>query len=400
MSGIDDTNYKQNPSTDWIASVRERFPTHSYVDETLTKKLQRRSGPPHHRQAIKRVVERLSNFLSKRISTPFSITGVEPLAGGSSKEQFRFTVQSSEPDGAETLKHYVLRMRPAESIVETHIMREFQALNAVYDSLPVPKAYWFDPYGQELGQPALITDYCEGVTTPPYQGVYSPRRGLGEKYRKLFAPQFTEHFATLATVDWGKKDLSSFDKPKPATYEGVISSINWWERVWEEDSAEAYPLMTLAANWLREKAPVIDHVSIVHADFRKGNFLFDLDSGEITSILDWELSHLGDRHEDLAFFLNPLFGGHDENDNYLVGGLMPREAFLEQYQEISGLPVDKKRIEYYMIFNAWRGAINTLATGVRCMIGQKTHQDIRVGWITYTYAISVHSLLTELTKKI
>src|SRR5690606_21577504 len=140
----------------------------------------------------------------------------------------------------------------------------------------------------------------------------------------------------------------------------------------------AYPLMTLAAHWLRENAPPIDQVSIVHTDFRLGNFLFDLESAKITSILDWELSHLGDRHEDLAFFLNPMFSSHDEQGKLLVGRLLPLENFIEAYEAASGLPVDHDRLNYYMLFNAWRGTINALATATRCMIGQKTHQDIRV----------------------
>lgn len=387
---------KQSPSSEWIASVRERYPTHAAVDETLTRKLERRAGPPHRPQSMETVVERLQNFLAKRIDGKFSITDVRSLAGGSSKEQYGFSVHAG--DGKP--RRYVLRMRPAESIVETHAGREFQAINAVCGTMPVPRAHWLDIHGDELGQPALITDFCQGVTAPPYEGAYSPRLGLPEKYRRTLAPQFARYFGALACLDWSRCDMSYFDKPSAGTIEGVISSLNWWQRVWEEDSVEAYPLMTLAAHWLRKNAPPIDHISLVHSDFRKGNFLFDLDSGEITAILDWELAHLGDRHEDLAFFLNPLFGGYDEQGNYLVGGLMPREEFLDAYQHHSGLPVDEKKLDYYMIFNAWRGVVNTLATGVRCMLGQKTHQDIRVGWITYTSAISLQTLLEDLERRL
>jgi len=397
MSAEKNRDHKKDPSREWITSLRERFPTHASVDETLTRKLQRRSGPAHRAQDLESVIKHLKAFLSKRIEGAFSISDVKPLAGGSSKEQYAFTVKKA--DSGEQ-KRYVLRMRPAESIVETHVGREFQAINAVRGAMPVPEAHWFDLHGEELGQPSLITDFCEGVTTPPYEGAYSPRLGLPEKYRNVIAPQFTKYFANLARLDWSQCDMSFFDMPRAGSNEGVISSLNWWQRVWEEDSVEAYPLMTLAAHWLRKNAPNIDHVSIVHTDFRKGNFLFDLDTGQITSILDWELAHLGDRHEDLAFFLNPLFGGYDEQGNYLAGGLMDRGQFLEEYQRQSGLSVDEKKLDYYMVFNAWRGVINTLATGVRCMVGQKTHQDIRVGWITYTSAISLQSLMTDLEKRL
>ncbi|MFA5630638.1 MAG: phosphotransferase family protein [Porticoccaceae bacterium] len=389
---------KQHPTEAWKAQLRERFPTHSHVDETLTRKLDRRAGPTHRSQSVDEVIEKLTAFLSKRIDAPFAIADVRSLAGGSSKEQYAFDIIPRDGGQPET-RHYVLRMRPAESIVETHVLREYQALKAARHALPVPEVFWHDAQGDELGQPAIISEFRPGVTAPPYKGAYSPKRGFDEKYRALLAPQFTRHFANLAKLDWRASDMSAFDKPKPGTNEAAISSINWWQRVWEEDSFEPHPLMQIAARWLRDNAPVSDHISIVHTDFRKGNFLFDLESGEITAILDWELAHLGDRHEDLAFFLSPLFASHDENGVYLVGGLMPRDVFLDEYQNISGLPVDEQRIDYYRIFNAWRTAINTLATGARCMFGQKTHQDIRVGWVTYTYVASLKTLLDEMKKR-
>lgn len=73
-----------------------------------------------------------------------------------------------------------------------------------------------------------------------------------------------------------------------------------WHRAWEEDRVEALPLVTLAAQWLRDNAPSVDRISIVHGDYRVGNFLFDPKDGRFTAIMDWELVHFGDRHEDLA----------------------------------------------------------------------------------------------------
>jgi aminoglycoside phosphotransferase (APT) family kinase protein len=387
---------KQHPTPEWIAALRRRFPTHSAIDDTLTLKLQRRTGPPHRPQPIATVVERLTAFLSRRIDGAFTISDVRPLAGGSSKEQFAFTL--NQASGAS--HRYVLRMRPAAGIVEAPTLREFQSMNAVQGLMPAPRALWVDPFGEEMGQDSLITDFCSGVTAPPYKGPYNPRIGLGAKYRALLAPQFTRHFADLARFDWRGADMSSFDQPREGSNEGVMASINWWERVWEEDAVEAYPLMTLAARWLRENAPPIDHVSLVHTDFRKGNFLFDADTGRITAILDWELAHLGDRHEDVAYFLSPIFTGFDENNQLLAGGMMPREQFLEQYEALSGLPLDAKKLDYYALFNAWRGAINMVATATRCMIGQKTHQDIRLGWIGCTSTISLTWLHEELQKRI
>src|SRR3546814_15526068 len=64
---------------------------------------------------------------------------------------------------------------------------------------------------------------------------------------------------------------------------------------------EELPLVDVAARWLNANAPPLDHVSLVHGDFRAGNFLFDEESRRITAWLDWELAVLGDRHQDLTW---------------------------------------------------------------------------------------------------
>jgi aminoglycoside phosphotransferase (APT) family kinase protein len=375
---------KQNPSDAFIATMRQRFPTERLIDETLTRKMRRRSGPPHRSQTTAALKERLERFLSKRIEAPFSVSNLRALAGGSSKEQFAFQLKWQDDSGPRD-EMLVLRMRPAESIVETHPLREYQALNAVRHVIPVPPVHWIDSTGEELGEPALIYGFCEGITKPPQEGPYNPRGGFGEKYRKILGPQFVRYFAELAKCDWSKSDTSAFEAPRVGTNEGVIAQINGWERVWQEDCIEDFPLMTLTAQWLRENAPPVDHVSLVHQDFRGGNFLFSPADGRITAILDWELVFLGDRHADLAFFMSPLFGEVDgETGKMYLGGLVEEKEFLADYERLSGLPIDPARLDYYGVFSCWRGGINSLATASRIMMGEKTHQDIRVGWILAT----------------
>jgi aminoglycoside phosphotransferase (APT) family kinase protein len=392
---------KQSPSDAWIESLRKRFPSERLVDETLTRKMRLRSGPPHRPQQVDSVKERLERFLAKRLDGDFTVSEVRGLAGGSSKEQFAFRLQWRDDDGKDCDEMLALRMRPAESVVETHPLREYQALAAVRDVIPVPRLYWIDSNGEELGQPALIYGFCEGINKPPREGAYNPRGGFGAKYREMLAPQFMRYFAELATFDLSTADMSAFDMPKIGSNEGVLKQINAWDRVWEEDSVEAFPLMTLAAQWLRENAPPIDHVSLVHQDYRGGNFLFDPVTGKITAVLDWELVFLGDRHADLAYFMSPLFGEFDpDTGKTFLGGLIDQDVFLAEYERLTGLPVDQKRLDYYHVFSCWRAGINSLATAARVMMGEKTHQDIRVGWILGTAPLVLSGMQQALKGKI
>src|SRR5690606_1019907 len=102
----------------------------------------------------------------------------------------------------------------------------------------------------------------------------------------------------IHTFDWSKAQLSSFSLPAKNSTEGVEWQINWWERVWTEDANEEVPLMRFAAKWMRANMPAIDHVSLLHGDYRSGNFLFTEENSQISAWLDWETGHLGDRHED------------------------------------------------------------------------------------------------------
>ena len=60
------------------------------------------------------------------------------------------------------------------------------------------------------------------------------------------------------------------------------------------------PVFDFSFKWLEMNIPNNDKLFLIHGDFRNGNILMSQKSG-VKSILDWELLHLGDPHEDLAW---------------------------------------------------------------------------------------------------
>ena len=373
---------KDHPSAQWIASMRERFPTEEYVDRALTGRLQRRGRPSYRAQSVAAIAEQLQRFLAKRVTGPFHIHNLAQMTGGGSKEQFSFDLETDAGGPQSRTRRLVLRMQPPASHVENHRLREFQVLRALKGVVPVPEALWLDAEGTEFAQPALICSFCPGVIRPPQEGkVMTPRMNFGPKYRALLWRQFVKHLASLHTFDWSRADLSAFHPAQSGSNEAVTRHLNWWERVWEEDAFEPEPLVTLAAHWLRANAPPIDRVSLVHGDYRGSNFLFELDSGHITAVLDWELAWLGDRHADLAYVLDLLYAEIDEQGRTLVCGLCTREEFFEEYEAQSGLKIDLERVKYYEVMLRWRSVIQSIAGATRCVHLQQTHQDILFSWI-------------------
>lgn len=371
------------PTAEWIRSIRSHFPVESRLDEILTHKLENRREPIDHCTQFSDVSERLTAYLQRATGqSKLELANLKRLSGGASKEQFTFDLSWRQPSGEMAMRKLILRMDPSESIVETHRLREAQLLRAMWGQVAVPEVLWVDPTPQHLGHPFLIAGFLEGVVQPEGGKKAS---GIGiyfePRLREALKDQFIRNLALTHTFDWRKADLSAFDSPEAGTTQANAWALGLWERVWAEDALEAHPIMARAANWLRECMPVVDHPVIVHGDYRSGNFMFTPDL-KINAVLDWELAHIGDHHEDLAWAAMDVVGCPDENGTMMVCGLAPKEEFLARYQEYSGLPVDPRRLFYFQVYSYYKLAVICVATNLRTAYGRRTHLDTMMNLVS------------------
>jgi len=245
--------------------------------------------------------------------------------------------------------------------------------------LPVPEVYWVDRDGRWFDEPALIYSFSSGVAKPKS---FANQRvtGLGTNFGPLRGPlaqQFVESLARLHTLDLRSQALGSFDIPAVGSTEAAQWQLHRALRCWEEDRAAPSPLMDLARGWLQRHLPTLDRASLLHGDYRSGNFLYDEPSGNISCILDWERCTIGDRHRDLAWATSEAIGHYDETGQYLlVCGLMPLGEFLSEYERASGLKVDPERLRYYTILSRYQQAATVMGTGYRVVRLRRSHQDI------------------------
>lgn len=397
-----DFDVLDDPPASFIDEMRQRFPTERETDELLVRKLQRRGGPPYHPVSLEELTEGVARLLSETVQGDFEITNARWATGGASKIQMGFDVGWNDPERGRSTDRLMLRMDPAESHNATSRLREFELLRAFAGTLPVPRAFWVDAEGKYFPEPALIYEFIDGVTKPshtPTGQVSGIGTNFGPELRKLLAPQYLSHLATIHTFDYSNAGLTCLDEPTVGSTEAALWQLNRARRLWEEDRGEDLPLMEVAANWLEQSVPTLDHVSLVHGDFRSGNFLFDEKTGRITGWLDWERGHLGDRHRDLTWLTQPICGHYAEDGKtYLVCGLLPLETFYEDYERASGLPVDPERLTWYRILNAYSMAVSTLGTAYRVARLGKTHQDIlltRVEGVVPAVLADLTALLEE-----
>lgn len=382
-------------SDEQIAVIRRKWTVERTIDECLTRKLERRRGDDYALPALPELTDRLSRWLQDEIRSSARAENLKRIPGGGSKEMFFFDLVDGEDR-----QRRVLRMNPGESIVETHRLREFQVMKAMQGIVPVPEMICVDADGGRLGQSALVCGFVSGVAKSkrPVRGGNVSGIGVGfpAELRAPLFTQFVDHLAAIHGFDWRAAEFSALDAPTPGTTEAVLWNLNSWRRIWEEDSLEDHPVITLAAQWLAAHAPVCDDVRLVHNDYRNGNFLFDDDNADITAILDWEMAHLADVHEDLAWVLFPGFASADENGTPLVCGLAPREAFLERYQAASGITPDPARLAYYEIFNTFKLAVLGTASNARAAADRQSHLDVMMNFSTGLGYVTISLLAAQL----
>ncbi|MBP8255754.1 MAG: phosphotransferase family protein [Opitutaceae bacterium] len=375
---------KDRPSEEWIAALKRTLPCETEIARVLDRKLRRRAGPPYSPVSLDTLCEGARALIRSQIGDEFEILSAGWLSGGASKLQMRFILRWAQPGVGRTETPMVLRMEPSESIVETSRLREFQLIKAAEFAVPVPPVFWLDQHGDFLPYPAIIYGFADGVTKP--SGSVSNVTGLGINFgaglRPVIGEQFVDHLVKIHKIDWAKADMSGFDVPQLGT-QAVEWQINWWARIWAEDSHEDVPLVRYAERWLRAKMPAVDRVSVIHGDYRAGNFLYTEEDNRITAWLDWEMGHLGDRHKDIAYACKRSSGHFSEDGKtFLVNGLMSEDEFYQAYERSSGEPVDLARVRYYHVLNAYELAVLILATGYRAVKGGKTHQDVVLSWLS------------------
>jgi aminoglycoside phosphotransferase (APT) family kinase protein len=378
------TDPRRAPTDAFIADIRDRFPVEREIDAILTRKMRRRSGSGFQAVAIDTLIAGTRRLIEARLGHPVEIADAHWLSGGASKLQMVFDLRRDP--GAGDTSRMVLRMEPAASVTESSRRREFEVLDAVVGTVPVPPVYWVDADADFLPYPALVCGFAGGAAKPSTDP--GKVTGLGQNYgpdlRAKLAPQFVDLLARLHKLDVSDSDvMPSFDRPVVGSNASVIRQVNAARRIWEEDRIEEEPLLAVVHKWLVANAPPLDRVSIVHADYRSGNFLFDEERGAISVWLDWEGAVLGDRHQDLTYATLPLFQHVAEDGaTILSSGMMPEQTLYDAYATASGLSVDPVRIAYYGVFNRYQVSILLLAAAARAAASRGTHQDVLLNHVS------------------
>lgn len=275
----------------------------------------------------------LADYLGQRWGAPVTIANLRRFHGGAARETYRFDALTA--DGTRGL---VLRRDPPSSLIETERRPEFDALAAFHGTeVPVPEPLFLDASGAELGSPGFIMAEVPGLHAGE---MFNP-----EPYGAHAAAIGAQMFSILGRIH--ARDPSALpDLARPEPGDCWRVRLDHWRRAAEADAVGPEPVLWAGLRWLeRHPPPPPERVTIVHGDYRSGNFLVD-DDGRIGAVVDWEMVHLGDPLEDLAWAMDPLWA----HGTPRPGGTIDEAAAIATWERASGLTVNRDALRWWRVY--------------------------------------------------
>lgn len=175
------------------------------------------------------------------------------------------------------------------------------------------------------------------------------------------ARQLGEQLARIHAIRPPRAELAFLAVPK---VDAIDTGVAEMRRALDKASG-ARPALEYVLSWLLANPPAPRPITLVHGDFRTGNYL--VDGGKLTGILDWEFCHWGDPREDLGWFCARCwrFG----NDTLAAGGIATRDDLLAGYNAVADAPIAANELAFWEIFGAARWATIALLQGQRFLTG-------------------------------
>jgi aminoglycoside phosphotransferase (APT) family kinase protein len=274
-------------------------------------------------------------------------------------------------------QEWVLRRSPlGELLPMAHDMwREFRIMKGLYSTgVPVAEPIAFVNTPEVCERPFLVMGKAAG--RPLYTGI-GTEEWIPVGARRAASEALVDVLANLHSIDPLEVGLSDLGP----TDEYVARQLNRWYSSWLAsslatgyDDSRMHELNTLLVDVIPEQGPG----RIVHGDYGPHNTLFSC-TGEITAVLDWELSTLGDPLADFAYTINAWFESEDEGLSPIdpataLPGFASRIEMINRYVRATGRKVDD--LNYYRTFNYFKSGSIMLGVYARYLAGQKPSEGV------------------------
>lgn len=306
---------------------------------------------------------RLEKYFSKVLDVrEVRVSPASKMVGGSSREIWTVLAEWAPDDGNLTEREFVIRMDPEVSLLEGNRNVEYTMYEAFRNVPNVPIA---EPLSNEndpsvLGKPFFVIAKVDGASSSA--GLLSPSYDAG---RSFILRQMMQILGAIASADHRTLGLERA-LPEPALESVWGVQLDYWEEVVRQHNTGPRPVTEAVIRHLRcHPPPPPERLSVVHGDYRIGNFLYSAD--RIEAILDWEMAHIGDPHEDLAWLFSRNYWP-DMKSRGVPGAIDQAEA-ISHWEEASGLRVDEESLHWWQLFTHLKANAIWFTAGHHVMAG-------------------------------
>lgn len=256
------------------------------------------------------------------------------LTGGAVMESWRFSAGGC---------HYVLRRAPSIAFMEGR------------------------PYGHAVEAALIEAARAKGVTAPEVVAVLDEADGLGSGFVMRALPGTADPKVILACDDPEgllrgiARDLARIHRLRQGDVPEGVPVMDYRAAIADlkqqfMDAGGDRPIIALGLKWLEDNCPPEVEPVLNHGDYRMGNLL--VEGSALTGVLDWELAHFGDAHEDLAFGCMAVwrFARYDRP----ALGLGAVEDYLAAYEAEAGVTIERTRFRFWTIYRTVWWALGCL----------------------------------------
>ncbi len=305
-------------------------------------------------------LEALAQLVAQHEGTrPNATLRLTPLRGGAIQENWLVSITGHAIE-------YVLRTDATATIRSSHTReQEFALVKAAHEA------------GVRVARPIL---YCEdtSIFAKPF-ALYEkmPGTALGSRIvkdlslggdRRELARTLGRELAMTHRIEPGHRGLDFLGERPDDPARIHVAHL----RAALDALGTKRPALEWGLRWLELHLPPAKRVTLLHSDYRTGNYL--VDARGLTAILDWEFSHWGDPYFDLAWFCAKCWRfGRNERE---AGGIGAREDFYEGYESESGESIDREAVAAYEVLAHARWAVIALEQGERHISGREPSLEL------------------------
>jgi len=286
------------------------------------------------------VIDELACVLRPLIGDDVVVENLHTLTGGASRTTYAFDAISGAGH-----RRLILRTAPADNRFAGMELEAAVQKAAAEAGAPVPHIVAASDSVAALGNQFLICDEVAGETI-----VRRIQRSLDDEGRTVLMKQCAQ---ALVAIHRARTDAAGLAEKDQLS--------DWRQRL--DELGDTTATFEWAFRWLEDNRPAPSAVSLVHGDFRMGNLI--VDGSKLAAVLDWEAVHIGQIHEDLAWFCIRAwrFGAPPQ---LAAGGLGSVEDFVTAYERAGGAAVDRAALHWWLV-------LGTLRWGIICRYQAERH---------------------------